>query len=141
MTYIWNSLKDFRCLKQLIQNIVAYTQLSYKDPCIRLSNPNTCSTITSMNIWNEKYACYLICLCIFVMLNICNYYSICGTLNFVGTPKGLTKIIDYLKSKFEMKDPWKQIFFPRPTDQVLFKQNISLLVNIYKKSLEALSYW
>ena len=24
----------FKCLKQLIQNIIAYTQLSYKDPCI-----------------------------------------------------------------------------------------------------------
>ena len=32
--YIWKSLKDFKCLKQLIQNIVIYTQLSYKDPCI-----------------------------------------------------------------------------------------------------------
>ena len=55
--HIWKSLKDFKCLKQLIQNIVAYTQLSYKDPCIRLSNPNTCGTITSMNIWSEKYVC------------------------------------------------------------------------------------
>ena len=26
--------KGFQSLKQLIQNIVAYTQLSYKDPCI-----------------------------------------------------------------------------------------------------------
>ena len=33
-TYIWKSLKDFKCLKQQIQNIVAYTQLNYKDPCI-----------------------------------------------------------------------------------------------------------
>ena len=32
--YIWKSLKDFKCLKQLIQNIVACTQLNYKDPCI-----------------------------------------------------------------------------------------------------------
>ena len=32
--HIRKSLKDFKCLKQLIQNIVAYTQLSYKDPCI-----------------------------------------------------------------------------------------------------------
>ena len=23
----------------------------------RLSNPNTCGTITSMNIWSEKYVC------------------------------------------------------------------------------------
>ena len=44
------------------------------------------------------------------MLNIFNYYSICGTLNFVGTPKELTKIVDYLKNKFEMKDPRKQNF-------------------------------
>ena len=51
---------------------------------------------------------HLICLCIFIMLNICNYYSICGTLNFFGTPKELTKIVDYVKSKFEMKDPRKQ---------------------------------
>ena len=38
----------------------------------RLSNPNTCGTITSMNIWSEKYVCmyYLICLCIFIMLNL-----------------------------------------------------------------------
>ena len=54
---------------------------------------------------------YLICPCIFIMLNICNYYSICGTLNFVGTPKELTKIVDSLKSKFKMKDPGKQFFF------------------------------
>ena len=42
------------------------------------------------------------------MLNICNYYSICGTLNFVGTFEELTKMVDYLKSKFEMKDLGKQ---------------------------------
>ena len=45
------------------------------------------------------------------MLNICNYYSIRGTLNFVGTPEELTKIIDYLKSKFKINDPGKQFFF------------------------------
>ena len=32
--HIRKSLKDFKCLKQLIQNIVACTQLNYKDPCI-----------------------------------------------------------------------------------------------------------
>ena len=51
---------------------------------------------------------YLICLCIFSMLNICNYYSICETLNFVGTSEEVTKIVDHLKSKFEMKDHGKQ---------------------------------
>ena len=74
------------------------------------------------------------------MLNICNYYSICGTLNFVGTPEKLTQIVDHLKSNFEMKDIGKEFFFPRPIDRVLFKRNIGLLVNIYKKSLEAFSY-
>ena len=74
------------------------------------------------------------------MLNICNYYSICGTLNFVGTLEELTKIVDYLKSKFKMKDPGKKKF-PQPVDRVLLKRNISLLINIYKESLEALSYW
>ena len=59
---------------------------------------------------------YLFCLCLLIMLNICNYYSICGTLNFVGKFEELTKVIDYLKSKFEMNNPGKQIFFPRPTD-------------------------
>ena len=44
------------------------------------------------------------------MLNICNYYNICGTLNFVGTLEKLTRIVDYLKSKIEMKDPGKQNF-------------------------------
>ena len=44
------------------------------------------------------------------MLNICNCYSICGTLNFVRTPEKLTRIVDYLKSKFEMKDLRKQNF-------------------------------
>ena len=83
---------------------------------------------------------YLISLCIFIMLNICNYYSICGTLNFVGTLEELTKIVDYLKSKFEMKDPGKQKNFPRLANQVLFKRNIYLLVNIYKESLKTLSY-
>ena len=53
------------------------------------------------------------------MLNIFNYYSICGTLNFVGTPKELKKIVDYLKNKFEMKDPRKQKKIPRPADRVL----------------------
>ena len=28
-------------------------------------------------------------------------------LNFVGTPEELTRIVDYLKCKFEMKDPEK----------------------------------
>ena len=32
--YIRKSLKDFKCLKQQIQNIIVFTQLSYKDPCI-----------------------------------------------------------------------------------------------------------
>ena len=45
------------------------------------------------------------------MLNICNYYSICGTLNFVGTSEEVTKIVNHLKSKFEMKDLGKQNFF------------------------------
>ena len=54
---------------------------------------------------------YLIYLCIFIMLNICNYYSICGTLNFVGTPEKLTQIVDHLKSNFEMKDIGKEFFF------------------------------
>ena len=53
---------------------------------------------------------YLICLCIFIMFNICNYYSICGTLDFVGTLKEITRIVDYLKSKFEMKYLRKQNF-------------------------------
>ena len=44
------------------------------------------------------------------MLNICNYNSICGTLNFVGTLEELIRIVDYLKSKFEMKDCGKQYF-------------------------------
>ena len=45
------------------------------------------------------------------MLNICNYYNTCGTLNFVRTLEELTKVVDYLKSKFEMKNPRKQFFF------------------------------
>ena len=32
-------------------------------------------------------------------------------IDFVGTPKELTKIVDYLKSIFEMKDLVKQFFF------------------------------
>ena len=32
-------------------------------------------------------------------------------LNFVGTPKELIRIVDYLKSKFEIKDLGKQIFY------------------------------
>ena len=32
-------------------------------------------------------------------------------LNFVGTPKELIRIVDYLKSKFEIKDPRKQNFY------------------------------
>ena len=59
-------------------------------------------------------------------------------LNFVGTPKEFTRIVYYLKNECEMKDLGKQKNF---LDQVLFKRNISLLVNIYKESLEALSYW
>ena len=43
---------------------------------------------------------YLIYLYLFIILNFCNYYSICGTLNFFGTPEELTKIVDYLKIKF-----------------------------------------
>ena len=45
------------------------------------------------------------------MLNICNYYNTCGTLNFVRTLEKLTKVVDYLKSKFEMKDLGKEFFF------------------------------
>ena len=133
-------LEGFQMLKATNSKHCSIYSIKLQRSLYRLSNPKTCGTITSMNIWNEKYACYLICLCIFVMLNICNYYSICGTLNFVGTSKELTKIVDYLKSKFEMKNPGKQFFFPWPTDWVFFKWNISLLVNMYKESLETLSY-
>ena len=54
---------------------------------------------------------YLICLCMFIILNSCNYYSICATLNFVGTFEEFTKIVGYLKSKFEMKILRKHFFF------------------------------
>ena len=44
------------------------------------------------------------------MLNICKRYNICGNLNFVETLKEFTKIVDYLKSNFEMNDIGKQNF-------------------------------
>ena len=41
-------------------------------------------------------------------------------LNFFETPKKLIRIVDYLKSKFEMKYLGKQVL-PQPADRVLFK--------------------
>ena len=37
-------------------------------------------------------------------------------LNFFRTPEKLTRIVNYLKSKFEMKDLEKQKCLPRPID-------------------------
>ena len=77
----------------------------------QLSNLKTCGMISSMNIWSEKYVCITLFVYAYSLCWVCNYYNICGTLNFVGTSEKLTKIVDYLKSKFEMKDPGKQFFF------------------------------
>ena len=79
--HIWKSLKDFKCLKQLIQNVVAYTQLSYKDPYIKQSKYMSYNYFNEYLKW-EVYVYYLIWLCIFIMLNICNCYSICGIFEF-----------------------------------------------------------
>ena len=71
----------------------------------RLSNPKACGTITSINIWNGKYVYitlfgYASSLCwIFAIITVYVEY-----LNFFGTLKELTRIVDYLKCKFEMKD-------------------------------------
>ena len=64
-----------------------------------------------VNIWNDKYMC----------ITLFGYaYSLCGIfaivivyvkyLNFVETLEELTRIVDYLKSKSEMKDSGKQNF-------------------------------
>ena len=77
----------------------------------RLSNPKACGTITLMNIWNGKYMfntlfayAYLLCW-IFVIIIVYVEY-----LHFVWTVEELTRIIDYFKSKFEMKDLGRQNF-------------------------------
>ena len=77
-----------------------------------LSNPKTCGMVTSMNIWNEKY----VCITLFVYAySLCWIFAIVKAyvehLNFVGTPKELIRIVDYLKIKFEIKDPRKQNFY------------------------------
>ena len=46
-------------------------------------------------------------------------------LNLIGTLEELIKTIDYLKKEFEMKD---------------LEKTINPSINIYRKSLEALSY-
>ena len=77
----------------------------------RLSNPKAYDIITSLNVSNEKYMCitlfaYAYSLCeIFAIVIVYVEY-----LNFVWTPKKLTRIVDYLKCKFKMKDPEKQNF-------------------------------
>ena len=45
--------------KPEVTNSKHYSMYSIKlqKSLYRLSNPNTCSTITSMNIWSEKYVC------------------------------------------------------------------------------------
>ena len=74
----------------------------------RLSNPKAYDIITSLNVSNEKYMCitlfaYAYSLCeIFAIVIVYVEY-----LNFFWTPKKLTRIVDYLKSKFEMKNPRK----------------------------------
>ena len=42
-------------------------------------------------------------------------------LNFAETPKEFTRIVDYLNSKFEMKDLKKIKNLPRLANRVLFK--------------------
>ena len=78
----------------------------------QLSNPKAYGIITLINIWNGKYMCitlftYAYSLCkIFAIVIVYVEY-----LNFVWIPEELTRITDYLKTKFEMKDLGKQFFF------------------------------
>ena len=57
----------------------------------RLSSPKACGTITSKNIWNSL--CWIFAIVIVYVEH----------LNFFGTSEELIRIVDYLKSKFEMK--------------------------------------
>ena len=61
-----------------------------------------------MNIWSEKYVCFTLFVYAYSLCWIFTIIIVYGTLNFVRTPKELTKIVDYLKSIFEMKDHGKQ---------------------------------
>ena len=62
--------------------------------------------------WIFEVRSMYVCITLFVYAySLCWIFTIIivyGTLNFVRTPKELTKIVDYLKSIFEMKDPGKQ---------------------------------
>ena len=76
-----------------------------------LNNPKACGIHTWMNIWNKKYMCITL---LVYAYSLCWIFAIVIVyvehLNFVGTPEELTRIVDYLKSKFERKYPRKQNF-------------------------------
>ena len=64
-----------------------------------------------MNIWNGKYMCitlFVYAYSLYWIFAIIIVYV--EHLNFVGTPEELIRIVDYLKSKSEMKDSGKQNF-------------------------------
>ena len=81
----------------------------------RLCNLKTCGTITSKNIWNSL--CWIFAIVIVYVEH----------LNFFGTSEELIRIVDYLKSKFEMK--------------YLGKQNFCLGLQIEYFLNEMLVYW
>lgn len=61
----------------------------------------------------EGYQNNQICPCVFIKKEVSGFAIIVvyvDDLNIIGTPKGILKVVDYLKIEFEMKDLGKQKF-------------------------------
>ena len=101
MIYTWKSLNDLNCLKQIVQSLVACTQSSFNDPLYGLKQ--------SGHMWYNRLSEYLLkegyvnnpmCPCIFIKKWETGFAIIAvyvDDLNLIGTPKELTRTINYLK--------------------------------------------
>ena len=82
----------------------------------------------------EGYVNNLIYSCIFIKKSEIGFAIIVvyvNDLNLVGTPEELTRITNYLKKEFEMKDLGKTKFLSRPTNRAFSKWNFNTSINIH----------
>ena len=87
-------MKNLNCLKQIVQSLVACTQSSYKQSGRMWYN------CLSKYLLTEGYVNNLICPCIFIKKLETGFAIIAvyvDDLSLVGTPKELTRTINYLK--------------------------------------------
>ena len=133
--YTWESLKNIKCQKHIIQNPKLQRSLYELKQSGRMWY-----NCLSEYLLKEGFENNQICPCAFIKRTESGFAIVAvyvDDLNLVGTPEELTKIANYLKNEFEMKDLSKTNFFFRLTNWIYFKWNSYSLVSLHKESPEA----